>query len=483
MWSARTRDSPICWALGGAAWHVSPEDLHAYIVYQSGALEAFLRPHGRRLNHIKPHGALYPMLNAQEDLAEAAVEAFFEVMDEPVVYWPAGSEDRALLQACRSRGVRVVREYYPDSKYGADGETVVEHSREPTDPDEAETAFRRFLDAGVVQTVDGGEIPLEAESVCVHGDGPSAVAIVDRVRRVLEETGRAPQAATAGQPEQVAPVIYDEPVFRPLGDMMLGVEFGDEANVALNFKVLGLEIVVREAEIPGVIETIPSLRELVLVLDRSRTTHARAQEAVEGLMDDLQDVTTLPSRKFVLPCWYDDPWSAELAERYEVDNNLKIIAEANGLTKAETIEQHTSTEFWVVCVGFTPGCYFSIPLDMSKLLKAPKWKTPRDYTPARCLALAGFSTGAYPVASPGGYQLLGRLAANIYEAQPRNAIFPEDGVLLRAGDRLQYRDVGALEYDRIWSEVEAGDYDYDVEEDEFDVPAYLAEHQREPSTA
>lgn len=278
-------------------------------------------------------------------------------------------------------------------------------------------------------------------------------------------------------------MIYDEPVYRPLGDMMLGVEFGDEANVALNFKVLELEIVVRDAKIPGVIETIPSLRELVLVLDRSRTTHAKAQEAVEGLIDDLEDVTTIPSRKFVLPCWYDDPWSAELAERYGVDNNLKIIAEANGLTKEQTVEQHTSTEFWVVCVGFTPGCYFSIPLDMSKLLKAPKWKTPRDYTPARCLALAGFSTGAYPVASPGGYQLLGRLAANIYEAQPKNAIFPEDGVLLRAGDRLQYRDVGALEYDRIWGEVEAGDYDYDVEEEDFDVPAYLAEHQREPSTA
>jgi urea carboxylase len=135
-----------------------------------------------------------------------------------------------------------------------------------------------------------------------------------------------------------------------------------------------------------------------------------------------------------------------------------------------------------VCVGFTPGCYFSIPLDMSKLLRAPKWRTPRDYTPARCLALAGFSTGAYPVASPGGYQLLGRLAVNIYEPQPRNAIFPEDGVLLTAGDRLQYRNVGPLEYDRIWSDVEAGRYDYEVVDEDFDVAAYLTEHGREPST-
>ena len=277
-------------------------------------------------------------------------------------------------------------------------------------------------------------------------------------------------------------MIYDEPVFRPLGDMMLGVEFGDEANVALNFKVLELERLAREAEVPGVIETIPSLRELVLVLDRERTTHAKAQEAIERIIDDVEDVATLRSRKLVLPCWYDDPWSAELAARYEVDNNLDIIAGANGMTKDEVIEQHTDTEFWVVCVGFTPGCYFSIPLDMSKLLKAPKWRTPRDYTPARCLALAGFSTGAYPVASPGGYQLLGRLAVNIYEARPRNAIFPEDGVLLRAGDRLQYRAVGPLEYDQIWSEVEAGHYDYDVTEDDFDVAGYLAEHGREPST-
>jgi urea carboxylase len=278
-------------------------------------------------------------------------------------------------------------------------------------------------------------------------------------------------------------MIYDEPVFRPLGDMMLGVEFGDEANVALNFKVLELERLTREANVPGVIETIPSLRELVLVLDRTQTTHARAQESLESIIDDVEDVATLRSRKIVLPCWYDDPWSAELADRYEVENNLDIIANANDLTKAEVIEQHTTTEFWVVCVGFTPGCYFSIPLDMTKLLKAPKWRTPRDYTPARCLALAGFSTGAYPVASPGGYQLLGRLAVNIYEAPPRNAGIPEDGVLLRAGDRLQYRDVGALEYDRIWSDVEAGRYEYEMVEEEFDVKGYLAQFGREASRA
>jgi urea carboxylase len=269
-------------------------------------------------------------------------------------------------------------------------------------------------------------------------------------------------------------MIYDEPIFRPLGERMLGVEFGDEANLALSFRVLELERLTREAGVAGVMEIIPSLRELVLVLDIETTTHARAEAALRELIAGQQEVATLPSRRFVLPCWYDDPWSAELAARYDVDNNLEIVARENGLTKQEVVDRHTSGDFWVVCVGFTPGCYFSAPLDPAMHLAAPKWKTPRDYTPARCLALAGFSTGAYPVASPGGYQLLGRLAVNIYEPVPRNAAFPADGVLLRAGDRIRYRPVGALEYDRIWSDVEAGRHDYEVIEESFDVAGYLA---------
>jgi UPF0271 protein len=192
---------PDLLGFGRRVMAVSPEDLHAYVVYQSGALEAFLRPHGQALNHVKPHGALYPMLNRDEDLAAAAVDAMFEVMDQPVLYWPAGSEERALLRVARDRGVRVVREFYPDSRYGSHGETVVEREREPVTPDAAETALRRFLQRGEVETIDATTIPLAAECVCVHGDGPTAVAIVDRVVAVLDELGRPLRAATANHSE------------------------------------------------------------------------------------------------------------------------------------------------------------------------------------------------------------------------------------------------------------------------------------------
>lgn len=280
-------------------------------------------------------------------------------------------------------------------------------------------------------------------------------------------------------------MIYDPPIYRPLGDCYLGVEFGDEADLALNFRVLALAERLHEHEIDGIVEIIPSLRQLALVLDRDRTTHGRVQEAIDGIIGDVEHVETLPSRRIRLPCWYDDPWSAELARRYGVQKNIDFIAEQNGISVSEVIERHTGTDFWIVCVGFTPGCYFSFPLDPTKRLVAPKWKTPRDYTPARMLALAGFSTGAYPVASPGGYQLLGRLAANIYEPVPKNKGFPPDGVLLRAGDRLRYFAVGALEYDEIWTAVEAGEYEYDIVEATFDVTEYLSERSavRDGATA
>jgi urea carboxylase len=273
-------------------------------------------------------------------------------------------------------------------------------------------------------------------------------------------------------------VIYDPPVYRPLGDRYLGVEFGDEARLELNFKVLALADRIGREGVPGIVDVIPSLRQLAVVFDPDVTTRARLESALEQIIDDVGEVETLPSRRLRLPCWYDDPWGAETARRYGVQKNIEFVAEQNDITVAEVIERHTGTDFWVVCVGFTPGCYFSFPLDPAKRLVAPKWKTPRDYTPARMLALAGFSTGAYPVASPGGYQLLGRLAVNIYEPVPRNSVFPEDGVLLRAGDRIRYFAVDALEYDEIWTAVEQGEYEYDVVEETFDIQSGLGERER-----
>jgi KipI family sensor histidine kinase inhibitor len=264
-------------------------------------------------------------------------------------------------------------------------------------------------------------------------------------------------------------MIYDSPVLRPLGDCYLGVEFGDEADLVLNFRVLALADALKKAEVPGIIEIVPSFRELGLVFDRFETDHQRLGEIVADLEKSVKAVDSLPSRLVELPIWYDDPWSADLARRFDVPKNIDFVAESNGITVEEVIERHTSTDYWVVCVGFTPGCYFSIPLDSSKWLKAPKYMSPRSFTPARLVALAGFSTGAYPVASPGGYQVIGRLAVNIYEPNSPSDVFPDDGVLLQAGDRLRYYNVGALDYDEIQNQARDGTIKYRITHEELEV--------------
>jgi KipI family sensor histidine kinase inhibitor len=269
-------------------------------------------------------------------------------------------------------------------------------------------------------------------------------------------------------------MIYDAPKFRPLGDCYLAVEFGDEADLLLNFRVLGLADALRRENIDGIIEIIPSFRELGIVFDRFAMDHAALKDVVQSIAKTVAELKSLPSRLVELPVWYNDPWSADLAKRCNVKNNIEFVADENRITVDEVISRHTGTDYWVVCVGFTPGCYFSIPLDQSKWLKAPKYKTPRSFTPARLIALAGFSTGAYPVASPGGYQVIGRLAVNIYEPNSPSTAFPSDGVLLQAGDRLRYYNVGALEYEDIWNAAQAGTFKYKITQEEFDVDAYLS---------
>ena len=268
-------------------------------------------------------------------------------------------------------------------------------------------------------------------------------------------------------------MIYEPPKIRPLGDCYLGVEFGDEGRLQLSFRVLALaDLLAREA-VDGILEIVPTLRQLGIVLDGEAAPVESVRRRIETLLPSVSVPKSVPSRLIRIPVWYDDPWGAAIAERYEVPKNIDFVAELNGMTVAELIASHCSTDYWVACVGFAPGCYFSCPMDRSKSLIAPKYETPRDYTPARMISTAGIFSCAYPVASPGGYQLLGRMAVHIYEQTPRNAAFNENGVLFRAGDRLRYYPVDALEYDGIWEAVQAGEYEYDITEEIFDVEAYL----------
>lgn len=168
---------------------ITPEEAHAMVLYQAGALKAMLAARGLPLNHVKPHGALYLMLNEDVALAEAVAEAIRAVCPEPRLYWPAPLEGAALPAAAARAGIDVIPEVYFDLGYGADGRLVLARRTGRVDLAATRAKVRAFLERGVVETADGGEMALAARSICIHGDGPDAAALLAVIREEVASAG------------------------------------------------------------------------------------------------------------------------------------------------------------------------------------------------------------------------------------------------------------------------------------------------------
>jgi inhibitor of KinA len=258
--------------------------------------------------------------------------------------------------------------------------------------------------------------------------------------------------------------MTDQPVtFRPLGDIELCVEFGDRIDLPLNFRVLALDRALKEAQVDGVRETVPTHRSLGVIYDPARIRRRDLERVIDGLLDGLPALTEFPSRLIEIPVWYDDPWSDECARAHGVDNNITHLAELNGISRDEVVARHAGTLHWVSAVGFQPSTYQAVPLSEMRL-SASKYERPRKWTDPGTVCLAGIITSYYPVRSPGGYQLLGRTPIDLFDPFQRNPAFAAGPVLPRVGDRHRYVPIGGEEYHAIRAEVEAGRYEYRIEE-------------------
>lgn len=167
---------------------VEPGRLTDDVVYQLGALAGICRVSGTAVRYVKPHGALYNAVVHHEAQAAAVVAAVREYDATLPVLGLPGS---ALLAAADAAGLPTVGEFFVDRGYTAQG-TLVPRS-EPSallrDPDEVTARVLRLVCAGVVRAVDGADVPVAAESLCVHGDSSGAVAMAKAVRAGLEGAG------------------------------------------------------------------------------------------------------------------------------------------------------------------------------------------------------------------------------------------------------------------------------------------------------
>ena len=163
---------PDLQGFGRREMKIPREELANILIYQVGALKGFLEAADMELNHIKPHGSLYGVASRSEDTAHAVADAV-EVFGVPV-FGMAGTKHEEVYTA---RGLTFVSEFYADLDYAGDGNLIITREHEAVDPETSAERCIRAVEEGKVKSVDGNDVSVRADCVCVHSDTPGAVEV------------------------------------------------------------------------------------------------------------------------------------------------------------------------------------------------------------------------------------------------------------------------------------------------------------------
>jgi urea carboxylase len=296
------------------------------------------------------------------------------------------------------------------------------------------------------------------------------------------------QAAAASEAViETVPATEERPkvTYRYSGDEYILIEFG-EMSTDFFYNLRAMALGERAKAIPGVIETVPAMRSLLVHFDSLRIDLRELLAKLKGIEEGIKNISDLviPSRLLRLPIAYRDKYTTEFIGRYEKlirpgapniinGHNLDYVAKYNGLSVEEMVTMIESTQYWVAMLGFWPGLAFMTPLDPRAYLTAPKYNPTRPWTPEGAFGIGGPIVAIYPIESPGGYQLLGR-SIPIYDLKQQNPVFRKNPVLLQPADRLEWETVSDSELEETRKDVFNGTYRYKVYPYEsFSVKKYL----------
>ena len=234
--------------------------------------------------------------------------------------------------------------------------------------------------------------------------------------------------------------VATQPRFLHSGDTALVVEFGERIDRDVSALVLSLARRLQAEAIPGVVEVVPTFRSLLVHYEPLSLPH---KELVRRLAPLIEGITAQqrPGRQWRIPACYDPELGPDLGE----------VAQRTGLSPAQVVERHSATPFHVYMMGFLPG--FPYMGDLPAELELPRRENPRVRVPPGSIAIAMAMTAIYTLESPGGWHLLGRTPAPLWDlrrAQP---------ALLAAGDKLVFAPVSLREYEAILAKAAAGEYE------------------------
>ena len=217
----------------------------------------------------------------------------------------------------------------------------------------------------------------------------------------------------------------------PVGDTGLLASFEQRIAQSVGAAVTALNTRVAAAAIPGVVETVPAFTTLLIFYDPLVTEYDAVAVAVQKLAQAPDSDTAAGEGRLVeIPVCYGGTFGPD----------LPFVAEHAGLTEKEVIELHTGREYRIYMLGFLPGFPYLGGLD--ERLFTPRLAAPRTAIPAGSVGIGGEQTGVYPIASPGGWQLIGRTPLKLFD--------PSVGRLpYAAGDRIRFCPITQDEFDAI----------------------------------
>lgn len=226
-------------------------------------------------------------------------------------------------------------------------------------------------------------------------------------------------------------VDYDTPRYRLAGDRGLLVEYGDRIDLDINLKVRSMVILLDRFPPEGIVEVVPSYRSLLIIYEPLKTSPTTIQADLKNLEEQLTQIEIPPPQTVEIPVFYGG----------EFGPDLDFVAKSHDLTEDEVVAIHISVDYPIYMIGFTPG--FPFLGGLSETLHTPRLASPRTHVPAGSVGIANNQTGIYPVASPGGWQLIGRTPITLFDPGRSNPF------LYQAGDRLRFKPISSHDYHRL----------------------------------
>ncbi|MES1216344.1 MAG: 5-oxoprolinase subunit PxpB [Bacteroidota bacterium] len=223
----------------------------------------------------------------------------------------------------------------------------------------------------------------------------------------------------------------------PLGDNALTIDFGNSIDEAINQKVLALFHSLKENPFADIIEVVPAYSSLTIYYDmllsgkckpNQGTAYDEMKERTEKRLQQSLPENNLPSQFLKIPVCYDKEFALDIDE----------LAAFRNITPEEIIQIHTSKVYTVYMLGFLPG--FSYMGKVVDEISMPRKINPRQKVEAGSVGIAGQQTGIYPLASPGGWQIIGRTPVKLFDTDNK------DLTLLKPGDTVQFYSISKDEF-------------------------------------